>query len=195
MKLKFISSFTSALLLAGIIGISSCSKSKEAYSVHLLIPEKAKQDSLLVRIVTIIEEHMPDSVEKGDRFKPEQQTFFKSEMNKYKFEYLYKDDKGDYCYYISKPAYGVPELSVGLAGKFKLDDQGNLSDFEESYRMFRMTPEELDKKKFEVYESFVEGKDLASFHRDPDTDPYIEFPNDHVGYDKKKMEWYLIKPY
>lgn len=138
---------------------------------------------------------MPDSVAKQDRFKVEQQTLFKSEMSKYKFEYLYKDNIGDYYYYMSKPAYGVPELSVGLAGKFKMDDQGNLSDFEESYRMFRMPPAELDKKKLEVYESFVQGKDLTPFHKDLDTDPYIEFPNDHVGYDKKKLDWYIIKPY
>ncbi|MDB5256404.1 MAG: hypothetical protein JWM14_1099 [Chitinophagaceae bacterium] len=194
MKLQSIYSITSLLLLAGLITMSSCNKKTE-YAVSKVIPEKAEQDSLLLRIITVIEEHIPDTVAKEDRFHPEHQEFFKTRLDRYKFVYLYKNEQGEYLYYVTKPAYGVPELSVGLAGKFKLDEKNHLVDFEESYRLYRMPPEVLDKKSWEVYQAFVKGEDLQPFHRSLDTDPYIEFPNDHVAYDKKKLDWYFIKRY
>ncbi|MBC7485502.1 MAG: hypothetical protein H7282_01950 [Cytophagaceae bacterium] len=192
-KLSF--SFAISSLVAVAILFSSCKKTKEDYKVSKLIESKAEQDSLLLGIITIIEEHIPDTVKKADRFQPENKAFFESKLNKYDFECLTKNDKGEYLYFVRKPAYGVPELYVGLAGKFKLDANRKITDFEESYRLFRMPAHDLDRKGIEVYEAFINNQDLTQFHRDLDTDPYIEFPNEHVGYDKQKLDWYFIKPY
>ncbi|MDB5274414.1 MAG: hypothetical protein JWO58_2781 [Chitinophagaceae bacterium] len=195
MKVKFIYSIVSAVLLVGIVSFSSCTKTKKDYKPSDVIVDKSERDSLLLAIITIIDEHIPDTVQKKDRFKPENQFFFKTIMPKYDFDCLYKNDQGEYLYFLTKPAMGVPDLYVGLAGKFKLDANHHIYDFEESFRMFRMYSDELNKKGMEVYNDFVAGKDLSKYHKDLNVDPYIEFPNEHVGYDKKKMDWYIIKPY
>ena len=195
MKLKFTISTILFFMFTTTFLVSCGDKTKQDFDVKGLIPVKSDRDRLLLDLVTIIEEHIPDTVLRANRFEVQYKPFFLSIVNKFDFECLYKNSDEEYFYFIRKPAYGVEGLFVGLGGKFKLDKNGKVKDFEESYRMFRMPDDELNKKGMAVYTDFIEGKDLSKFHKDINVDPYIEFPNEHVAYNKKTLEWYITKPY
>ena len=184
--------YSSIIIILITFGLSSCKKSEKDYKADKYLTS-SQQDTLLTNIVTIVEEHYPDSIKKEERFDKQYRAFYIDQLRLYDYVYLYKNDQGVYYYFIEKPARGAKHLTVGMAGKFKVDANLKISDFEESYRLNRMPPNELDKRGWEVYQTFVADKDLTPFKTKDEK--YIEFPNDNVGYDKKKLEWYLIKPY
>jgi len=149
-------------------------------------------DSVLFNIIRYTDEHRPDSITLENRFESKNEVFFKSIVNKYSLDYLYKDGEGTYYYFINKLGRGVDDLYVGIGGKFKLGANNEFQNFEESFRMWRMLHKELDEKGIEVYNDFINNKPLDQYMND-EKKHYIEFPNEYVGYDSNKKEWKIIK--
>jgi len=174
-----------------IIVFSSCSTNDKKYKPSNLV-SKGQQDSILFDIIRYTDEHRPDSVTLENRFDPKSEAFFKSVMNKYTLDYLYKDNEGTYYYFVYKLGRGVDDMYVGIGGKFKLGPNNELQNFEESFRMWRMLHKELKVKGSEVYADFINNKPLDQYMND-EKKHYIEFPNEYVGYDMDKKEWKVLQ--
>ncbi|MBC7449897.1 MAG: hypothetical protein H7259_00255 [Cytophagales bacterium] len=176
-----------------ICGFSSCSDKNKEYD-PLKIVTDSQLDSILQDIIVYTDEHTPDSINATNRFEYKNKPFFTGLRTNYSFKYLSKGLDGSYSYFISKKARGTDDMFVGMAGKVILSPQYHIINLEESFRMWRMTKAELDKKGIQVYKDFVEGKSLEQY-MNVEEKQYIEFPNDHVAYDKIKHEWKIVKLY
>lgn len=91
---------------------------------------------------------------------------------------------------LAKMAPSMIEKKVAVVGKLQYDKNGAISDYEESFRTWKMEVPELKTKTAEMFTKFVNGEDISPYYTANSNGAfYIEFPDDRTYYDKKKRMW------
>jgi hypothetical protein len=105
--------------------------------------------------------------------------------------HYYKDAvTGEVYFAVRRIAPSLKLKYTGTAGKFKPTAQDPLNGYEEVFRTWKLTPEELEPRFRELFMKFVKGEDLKPYYAmySGNTD-YIEFPDEHTRYDKALRRW------
>ncbi len=91
---------------------------------------------------------------------------------------------------LTKIAPSMILKKVAVVGKLKYDKNGAISDYEESFRTWKMEIPELKTKTEEMFIKFINGEDLSSYYTvNSKGNFYIEFPDEKTYYDKKARNW------
>lgn len=107
-----------------------------------------------------------------------------------KLDYYYPNTSDGYTYFqIRRVAPSIHEKYVATGGRFKRNNEGKISEYEEIYRTWKMSEEELAKKTM-FFENMVKGKDLSPYYTANigDTE-HIEFPDHQTYYNKEARRW------
>ena len=100
-------------------------------------------------------------------------------------------EKGGYRYFlISRRAPSIHDKRVATGGKLKLDASGNVVEYEEVFRTWKMLEPDLIKKGILLFDKMVKGQSLERYltkHSWPEE--YIEFPDETVYFDKASRKW------
>lgn len=97
---------------------------------------------------------------------------------------------GNVYFGISRIAPSLHRKKVTIAGKFKRDESGEITYYEEVFRTWRMVEDELEKKSGYLFAAMVAGKDLTPYYPENSGDEeYIEFPNQTTFYDVANRRW------
>lgn len=86
------------------------------------------------------------------------------------------------------PSLHIKRVGIGIA--IRRDTDGRITHYEEVFRTWRMTEEELAIKGGMLFHRMVAGLDLAPYL--PETSggiEYIEFPNQHTHFDIDQRQW------
>lgn len=114
-------------------------------------------------------------------------------MNLHKY---YVNPTDGYTYFeISRIAPSIHERYVATGGRLKKNTAGEITDYEEIYRTWKMDKNELKKKGDIFFDYMVKGKDLAAFYTANigDTE-HIEFPDQQTFFNKKTRRWEMKEP-
>ncbi len=178
------------ILRAGAIFIAffltSCS-SKENYTPDSYLSIKEK-DKVLMSIIRYLGKS-PENVGVGERFDPKYNEYYFDIASRHKFELYYITEKEAHFFLISRPAPSLYEKRVATGGRLKFNGKGDLIEYEEIFRTWKMTDEDLKVKGPLLFDLMVKGKDLSPYYRTNSSEEYIEFPDEYNSYDKADRMW------
>lgn len=133
------------------------------------------------------------------------ETKFSEEFDE---QYKQKAQNSDLIFYYVNPdntnesffalTYIVPSLygkKVAAVGRVVKDDTGNIVEYEEVFRTWKMEEEELREKTRLLFEKYLQGKDLSPYYtKNSKGEFYIEFPDDNTSFDIKTKQWISSNP-
>lgn len=163
----------------------ACNKTKDYNpDSYLTAKEKDAVHTLILRYVV----KSPDGVSPSDIFKPSNDKYYQEKAKTCFLEAYTTQD--DYFYFlISQPAPSLTEKRHATAGRFKLNDKGELTEYEEMFRTWKMIPADVKTKSLFLFDLLVKGESLEPYHSKNKGDQYIEFPDDRTYYDKSDRSW------
>lgn len=90
---------------------------------------------------------------------------------------------------IGKIAPSIQPKWVATGGKLRYDEKGNLIDYEEIFRTWKLPRKELEERALYLFDLMVRGEDLSPYYTATAGFNYIEFPDENVYFDKKARTW------
>lgn len=159
-------------------------RKENVYLIDKFVP-KAKRDSLMADIITYIYAK-PVEATSQNRFEPQFRDYYVKQLIQFEWLYYSIDKDSTHYFYIKRPARSPKGYKRGVAGKFKLDKNGKIKDFEEIFNTPMLPDIDIFERGKEVFEEILETGGIGKFK---DNQAYIEFPSQVSVYDKKIYEW------
>lgn len=183
------------LLLPLLLGWS-CNKVDEAPLLQQvsIVPEAylgpAEQADFIYSISRYIC-HYPSEVNEQNKWEERFDDDYRDAAQGYMLEGYYVDSlSGRHFYMVSRVGRSIYEKYVALAGTFLPQQSDALHDYEESFRTWKMLPDEHLRKSEMLFRRLIHGADLSPYqiqHSYPEM--YIEFPDAETWYDKEARLW------
>jgi hypothetical protein len=185
MKFRINICFTT-ILSALFFFVVSCGQKKDYNPNTYLNPHE--KDAIITTIVRYAAPR-PDNVPDADKFNPRYDSFYLKKASQIRFEqYVAKDD--DFYFLISQPAPSLIEKRHATGGRFQLNDKGEMIEYEEIFRTWKMVTDTLKTRSYFLFDKMVSGESLEPYYtKNSKGVDYIEFPNDRVYYDVAERKW------
>ena len=171
-----------------LFGIFSCSQSP-SYNPDAAL-SKDKQEAFkyeIIRFVAKLAKRATHETKFEDRFdEAYQKAASKMNLDKY-----FVNQKDGYTYFeVSKIAPSNHVRYVATGGRLKKDADGKIVDYEEIYRTWKMSQQDLAKKTPTYFDYMVNGKDLSGFYTaNIGNTENIEFPDAQTSFNKESRQW------
>lgn len=159
-------------------------KESNPYSIDKFIA-KEKQDSLLVDIITYIYIR-PSEATSQNRFDKKFRLYYNQQISQFGWIYYSVDKDATHYFYLIRPARSTKGYKRGVAGKYKLNKNGKITDFEEIFNTPMLPDVDIYERGKEVFEEILKTGGIGRFEGNQ---AYIEFPNQISVYDKAAHEW------
>jgi hypothetical protein len=173
------------IILVLAILCTACNSEKDYNPDDQLTPQQ--KEAIMTSLIRYIAKS-PDGVSGEERFDSTYNEYYLKKMEQALFEkYVAKGD--DYFFQVSQPAPSVTEKRHATGGRFRLNDRGEVTEYEEIFRTWKMVPDTLKKRSSLLFDKMVKGESLAPYLTKNSNVEYIEFPDDKTFYDKTKRAW------
>lgn len=167
-----------------MLGLTACQKSYDP--AEYLTPQE--QYDNMWKIIRYIG-RAPENLTMQERFYKGYDDHYKEQMSQHRLDAYYVDGNIHY-FLISRRAPSLIEKRVATGGKMKLDDKGELVEYEEVFRTWKMVDSVQIKKSIFLFDKMVKGESLDPFlTKNSMPEEYIEFPDDQVYFDKNERTW------
>jgi hypothetical protein len=169
-----------------ILAVGACStKNDYTVSAHLT-PQQ--QDEMMWRIIRYVG-RAPEGLTFEERFYAPYDTFYQEQARIHKFDAYFIKDRTHY-FLVSRKAPSLVEKRVATGGRFSLNADGKISDYEEVFRTWKMVPDTLAKREMILFDKFVRGESLTPYEtKNSGGVEYIEFPDERTFFDKQSKQW------
>ena len=164
----------------------SCAKETDYSPDSHLTPQE--KDAIITKIVRYVSSK-PENVSDLQKFESRYDSFYLQKASAIRFEQYYPAN--DYSYFlISQPASSLVEKRHATGGRLKLSDSGEVIDYEEIFRTWKMVPDTLKSRSYLLFDKMVKREPLDSYYtKNSNGIDYIEFPDDRTYYDKNARTW------
>jgi hypothetical protein len=173
------------LMLLPLIVLGCTSKSSYDPDERLTPQQK---DEIMDKTIRYIVK-APEKIQEADKFNSKHDQYYQQRASECRLE-LYCVAGDNHFFLISQPAPSLTLKKHATGGKFKLDAEGNIIEYEEIFRTWKMQPDTLKKRSYVLFDKMVAGEPLDSYHTKYSKGiEYIEFPDDRTYYDKQQRSW------
>lgn len=170
------------LILALLLG--SCAPSYNPDD-HL---SKKEQYDLQWKIIRYLG-RAPEGLMFEERFYKAYDSHYEKQMGLHRLDALY-EKAGTYYFLISRRAPSIQDKRVATGGKMKLNERGELAEYEEVFRTWKMPEQDLAKKGVLLFDKMVKGESLDQYlTKNSWPEEYIEFPDDVTYFDTASRQW------
>ena len=171
-----------------IISILSCQSKSSKFNIYL---SDDQQDSLLTNIVTYIYTLAPNATPET-KFQAQFKGFYTKNISKFTLENLQQSPNGWTYFFVIRPV-GGSNFKRGVLGKFKLKENSTTpTEFEEIANTPHLKEEIVKERGAYLFQELLKNGNLNA---QIPMKQYIEWPDEHLAYDKKVHEWKIMKPY
>lgn len=172
------------LLLLLVVGFGGCKRSYTPAD-HLSAREQYDFTWRVIRYVG----RAPENVTMDERFYKAYDSHYEEQMSLHRLDAYF--ERGGYRYFlISRRAPSLHDKRVATGGKAKFDAEGNLVEYEEVFRTWKMLEPDLIKKGLLLFDKMVKGESLERFlTKNSWPEEYIEFPDELIYFDKAARRW------
>lgn len=134
---------------------------------------------------------LPGGYDYTRRFDTALDSFYIKEVKNYELErYFFSEKDSSYYFLISRVAPSLFEKRIGIAGKYKQNQEGNITNYEEAFWTFKMKLPELEQKSLILFSEYLKGNDLSKYYPEGgQPEEWIEFPDKHSSYNKEEQRW------
>ncbi len=183
--MKFLLKFT--LFLIVVLTVFSCADHEPKTFENTLTEE---QTAVFLYQISRYIVDLPKRGDHNNKFDASFDEHYRKGVDKYNLEYYHTDESGHVYFMLTRIAPSVQEKYVALGGKFQPSEADTLNNYEEVFRTWKMTREEMEPKVAMLFEKMVNGEDLSPYYtmNSGNTD-YIEFPDAETSYNKELRVW------
>lgn len=142
-------------------------------------------DTILVNAVTFVGKK-PALATSVTRYNPEFREHYIEYSDSFSFFLYHISDDSTHYFYMIRPARSLEGNRRGVIGKYRMNDDLSLYDFEEFANTLIKSEEELKSTGITLFRELLEKGNIDKYL--PDT-LFIEWPDDRLKYDKNKNEW------
>jgi hypothetical protein len=171
------------------ITLLSCQSKKYETNVYF---SQEQEDSLLTNIVTYIYTTAPQATNET-KFQHQFRGFYTKNLSSFNLQNYYQSEDGWNYFFLIRPVGGSPKFRRGVLGKFKLKEKSLMPiDFEEVANTPHLSEELVKERGKYLFQELIKNGNL---NKQIHMKQYIEWPDEHLAYDKKTNQWITIKPY
>lgn len=164
---------------------ASCG-SRGAYSPEQL--SASERDALKESTVRYFAKK-PEAASEQTKFEAQFDAYYKSKAKEAELMFYYPV-KDAYYMMVSQIAPSMTMKRHATAIRFELNDRGEVTEYEEVFRTWKMEPKVLQERGLFLFEKMVKGESLEPYYSKNSGDvEYIEFPDDMNYYDKVSRQW------
>ncbi len=178
-----------SLIILITIFAFSCNSKKQNSSDYYT---DNQADTLLTNIITYIYIPAPKA-NNQTKFQPQFRDFYAKNISKFNLQNYYQAEDGWHYFSIIRPVAGGSLFKRGVLGKFKLKANSLMpSEFEEVANTPHLKEGVVQERSQYLFQELIKNGNLD---KQIPMKQYIEWPDEHLAYDKKQHEWITIKPY
>lgn len=171
------------------ISILSCQSKNSKSTVNL---SDSQRDSLLTNIVTYLNTLAPKATSET-KFEPQFRDFYAKNTSKFTLEDLQRMPDEWHYFSVIRPVAGGSLFKRGVLGKFKLKENSLMpTEFQEVANTPHLKEGIVQERSQYLFQELVKNGNLD---KQIPMKQYIEWPDEHLNYDKKTNQWIVIKPY
>ncbi len=135
--------------------------------------------------------HLPKRANHGNKYEHRFDSLYRRQADLLLLDKYMVNEKDGYTYFeVSRIAPSLKKKYVATGGRLKRNTMGEVEEYEEIYRTWKMERPQLKKKTKVFFTEMITGKDLSPFYTDNigDTE-HIEFPDRYTYYNKDLRLW------
>lgn len=176
------------VLLAALCGaIISCDKEKSGYEPDTWLT-KSEQEAILKSTVRYFAKR-PGAATEESKFDAQHDNYYQAKVKETDLLFYYPSNDMYYCL-VSQIAPSILGKRHATGIRFKLNDKGELTEYEEVFRTWKMVPDTLQRRGYFLFDKMVKGEPLEMYQtKNSNGVEYIEFPDDLNSYDKEARRW------
>jgi hypothetical protein len=176
----------SILVLVLCVILWCCKPEPEFNPSNQLTGEEKRE--ILTRIVRYVVKP-PENVSPVDKFSTQYDEYYAAKLSEIRLDQYYQKDD-EIFFLVSKPATHLKIKWHATGGKFKINGAGDLIDYEEIFRTWKMTPDTLKARSYFLFEKMVKEEPLEPYYtKNSKRIELIEFPDDRTFFDKNSRAW------
>jgi len=174
------------ILSALIISMFSCGKNASYNPNDYLNPKK--KDEVMTKIVRYFAK-APENTSDTEKFDKQYDEYYLDKMSRTRLECYYPAN-GETYFMVSQEAPSLYGKRHATGGKFKMNENGEVTEYEEIFRTWKMMPDTLIRRGTLLFDKMVKGESLEPYWtKNSGGVEYIEFPDPKVYYDKTARRW------
>ena len=171
------------------ITLVSCNSKKQQVNDYFTDNQR---DSLLTNIITYLYIPAPQA-NNQTKFHPQFRNFYSQNLSSFHLQNYYQAKDGWNYFFVIRPVAGGALFKRGVLGKFKLKDNSLMpTAFEEVANTPHLAEEIVKERGQFLFQELIKNGNLD---KQIPMKQYIEWPDEHLAYDKKSNQWITIKPY
>jgi len=176
------------MFLMAVIAVSCSSKADYNPNSHLTPKEK---EAVLMSIIRYAGKP-PENATEQTKFDAQYDDYYKEKIQNTGFTgYAVKGD--DYYFMITQVAPSFVEKRHATGGRFRLNDKGEITEYEEIFRTWKMVPDTLKRRSMILFDKMVKGESLERYEtRNSNGVEYVEFPDQRVKYSVADRKWKVL---
>lgn len=131
----------------------------------------------------------PEAATEDDKFDSKYDQYYQEKIKETGFVKYYATEEY-YYFMVTQVAPSFVEKRHATGGRFKLNDKGEITYYEEVFRTWKMVPDTLARRSSILFDKMVKGESLEQYQtKNSKGVEFIEFPDDNVYYDEKARSW------
>jgi hypothetical protein len=167
--------------------MEGCTSGKNRYDPDHYLNGREK-DVLMSKIIRYTAKP-PKKVADSLKFSKAHEAYYNQQMARHQLIAFHCNRNGEQFFLITRPAPSLTPKYVATGGKLKMDEQGNLLEYEEVFRTWKLQYDTLRSRALYLFDLMVKGESLKPYYTKTAGFHYIEFPDDNVYFDKATREW------
>ena len=131
----------------------------------------------------------PENTTKEERFYKAYDDHYKEQASIHRLDAYYVEGNNNYML-LSRRAPSLTEKRVAVAIRYTLDGKGEVSEYEEVFRTWKMPDTTQIRKSIMLFDKMVKGESLDPYlTKNSQPEEYIEFPDETTYFDKQERIW------
>jgi hypothetical protein len=176
------------LLIFSLIWLGACQQKVENIAVDDYLSE-TEQEAFKLNIVRYYE-GLPKKATHETKFDSIFNAYYESKAAETDFLFYHKKDNGEIYFAIFKIAPSLTLKKVATIGKLTLDNDNNITYYEEICRTWKMPEEELKEKTNMLFQKVIRGEDISPYYtKNSQPEFIVEFPDDLTYFDTQLRRW------
>lgn len=164
--------------------LASCGSSYDPDD-HLTVQEQDKMMSLVIRYIS----KAPDGITFEERFYKAYDEYYAEQQARHRLDAWYTNGD-EHFFLVSRQAPSLVEKRVATGGKLRIGADGNLAEYEEVFRTWKMIPDSLNTRSVFLFDKMVKSESLEPYlTKNSMPVEYIEFPDDNTFFDRDARVW------
>jgi hypothetical protein len=169
-----------------LLSVLSCDP-KDKYDPSQYL-SRQDQDTLLYKTLRYSAKLPPTATHKT-KFNQVFDSYYKSLLADHTLRYYYTTGSNNF-FLITRQARSVTPMREAIGGKIKMDLNGNVVEYDELFRTWKMNADTVDLKGRRLFDIMVSGRDLSAYYTKHKRDQYIEYPDDRFYFDRIDKRWH-----